>query len=132
MNEELAKEFLSIIQETRGGLRDGVDAAMDTVPDIIKQMLVYGACESSIILIMCVFLLVFLVYFFYWAKKNTYQPNDDPMEPNLSLIWAGVICAFFGLFALMGIGYNFMNLIKIIFVPKLYLIDELSRMIAGP
>lgn len=131
MKKEIAKELLAIIQESRGGIREGINAAMDIAPDIIHELIIYGLWEEVTWLIFNGVIVCLLAWGIFAISKKERFCEDDA-DNKAAKIALTLIFSFISFMSLAFFVENFLDVLRIVVSPKLYLIDELSKMVVGP
>ena len=127
MNEQLQTKLVEILSAIQAGTAKAGDFALQQLPDIAQQYVVFGRIYNTCATLMLMFLLylcAFIVYKHgYKAKADRYgEPPDTAI-----LVWiSGVsVGAFIGSILFYQISYTFLVWIA----PKVWLIEKLATLI---
>lgn len=95
---------------------------IDQAPDLIQQLIFYKTVENAIQLLIYIIVMYFLGKMIYkdHIKEDEYIDRDPIIQ-----IFGGAVFIFFSISAWFSIS----DLIKLIFAPKIYLIEYISHLI---
>lgn len=118
---ELLKHADELLQYLQVGMKDGVDFAKQQVPLIIQEYLKWGMAEAILYMFVC--LLISVVLFTYATKRKRPWNGDRDPSPYLA-VTAGLI-AFIPFFV------NAFTLVQIWIAPRVYLIEQFTKLVKG-
>jgi len=131
MKDELQTKLVEILTAIQSATGKAADFAMDQLPDIAQQYVVYG---RAVTVISSVALIIFASACFYaasWAFKNpwnispySFEKDRKRSDSNTALIFFGYVIGAFALFLSVA---TFDYLVW--FAPKVWLIKELAMLV---
>lgn len=98
------------------------DFIIEQAPDLIQQLLLYKTVEA----VFCSILFTTLNYFTFKVMKKDYERHDDLFDAN-PVILVGGTCVL--IVSFVGSMNYISDLVKLIFAPKIYLIEYVSHLI---
>lgn len=123
MNKQTENQLNYILQYIESGVKQTEDFAAEQVPLIIQEILMYNGFVSGLLCVLSITALV--IMFFAVIGKGWFKNIDKDMVDITSVI------LFFPLiFPLIVILFlNVSSFLKIVFAPRLYLIEYVSNLI---
>lgn len=102
-----------------------VDFAMEQIPDIIHQLLLWKAADAVIGIIAMLILIV--IFFKFLPKVQAFAKEDrDPASLILYSVFGGAVLLVFPAIAIF---WNVSLILKIWLAPKIYLIEYVSELV---
>ena len=135
MNEELQKQLASIIAAIQNAAAKGTDFALTQLPDIAQQYVAYGRASATAY--MAVWLLMFVLGIVCFRRGIRLTREDSKLErthygksPNED---ESIACGIFGtlltIVSFIGAMLVMGDVFKAWFAPKVYLIEQLERLV---
>lgn len=121
IKEELAKELLSIIRETKDGISSGIQMASEQAPGLVREIMAFGLWSNWITIALCSMVVVLAVVLI-WVGS---------IEDNDVLIGLGAVFTFGSAIALVVGTDALIKIVQINVAPKLYLIEYLAKFVGG-
>lgn len=118
MNEELKEKANDMLLKLLTGMEQAGDFAMAELPEVIEQLIMYKAVYHTWIFLSCLVALTIVVYKTY---KLQIECDEVPVF---------IFGIFLAIPLMMGICFNFNDMIMVWFAPKLYLL-EYARGLVG-
>ncbi len=127
---ELENEVQELLQYLKDTIRSGEVFVMEQVPLVVQEILTWGIITNSIGVVLSVGVLVlpFILHLLGLeekegsrVRKGFYEDTDGGW-----IFMVGVV----GLLGVIPFIIHFMQLMKVLFVPRLYLIDAITKMIS--
>jgi hypothetical protein len=127
MKEELQLKLVEILTQLQDAVKTGADFAIEQLPDIVQQYIIFGRVFNTVTAVFGIGLLIGSYYLFRAAlkevKKDLYHQQDGVIIGG----WlGGGTCSFVGVALIFA---NIKNLILVWFAPKIWLLFEISRLI---
>lgn len=135
MEKELQLKLVEILTAIQTAAGKASDFALDQLPDIAQQYVVYGMVVAAVKVLALALPTVAAGYYAWWAYRNpwysTYSWHRDQnvrADSNYMAMWiAGVACFVFAgmVFAAIADGA------LVWFAPKVWLLKELAALVKG-
>lgn len=131
MKEELQSKLVEILASIQTATGKASDFAIEQLPDIAQQYVLYGRVRSVIFVVAFTLIAGALLKYAHWAWKNPWNTSAWSMdrhlkrsESNLAAMVLGVICAgFFSFCALLSTN-------PLVWVaPKVWLLKEIAALV---
>lgn len=123
MKEELQSKLVEILTSIQGAVGKASDFAMDQIPDVALQYVLYGRISATVEAVVWFILFVLIVYASIKLTKKAWE--EDPGTG--------------GFFAFIGTGFSLFTLIATVsqlqstllvwLAPKVWLLKEIARMV---
>lgn len=131
MNEQLQLKLVEILSSIQSATKAAGDFAMEQLPDIAIQYVMYGRVMTTASSGFLLLLAVALYSLAFWAYKNpwnisglSFEKQLERSDSNLTVICLGAI--FGGLFSLISF-YSFDWMVWL--APKVWLLKELATLV---
>jgi hypothetical protein len=123
MNEQLQGKLVEILSGIQAATRAAGDFALEQLPDIAQQYVMFARVSSIVTLV----LLVVAVLFFLWSIKRcwVWMKAEEAYELSPVLILPFGAAMFFA-----GVAYHKMIEVALVwFAPKVWLLKEIASLI---
>lgn len=131
MKQELQDKLIEVIDSIQSAATVASDFALEQLPDIAQQYVIYGRAKSVITFVVMVLISTVLLKYAHWAYKNKwntspYSVDSDRARSDSNLVAIFVGCAFGLLFAMLA----FIEFDLLVWVaPKVWLMKELAMLV---
>jgi hypothetical protein len=122
VNEQLQSKLVEILSAIQSATKTGADFALEQLPDIAQQYVIYGRVSLSIFTLIGVALLVAMSRLS--LRTAHHIRNDD--ETGIATGIAAAVCAVAGCITFAA---NVSAFLMVWFAPKVWLIKELAYLI---
>lgn len=139
MNEQLQSKLVEILAGIQSATKAAGDFALEQLPDIAQQYVVYGRVSLTVYLLLGVSMLTAAVLFMRAGARMAKARNDAglryasesragvPSEAEIVFSFVG-----FGISGLFGLAFFFANFgacVLVWFAPKVWLLKEIASLI---
>lgn len=123
MNEQLQSKLVEILSSIQNATKAGADFALEQLPDIAQQYVVYGRASMSVRLALLAALSALASYAVIRMWRYVSRDENDHMQPLLLFPVAGALLIF-------GVTFEHIAPTLLVWVaPKVWLIKELATLI---
>jgi uncharacterized membrane protein YoaK (UPF0700 family) len=127
MNEQLTQLATQGFDKAMTYLQATEDFVVEQAPLLVQEILHYGLAHNSVLMVLCFIFLAVAGYLCYKCFKRAAECSEVYEAEAPAMI--GSVIAIIGLGATAGFIVNLMCVLKIVFAPRLYLIEELRRLL---
>ncbi len=124
MNEQLSKSLTELIDFTKLGVLEGLNAVKEQMPELVNQILVWGIVQSCLGLVISI---TFMYFYVKFIKKIQNNDNDDCSDEQEACFM--IIGTILFIIAIVIAICTVFEIFQIIFAPNLYLIQYMSNLI---
>lgn len=131
IKEELAKELLTIVQESQNGVAKGIDFAYQEAPLVVNEILLFNMVKHGVSALLCLVPFFLLRFFLKKAKELEESSKAFSHSTEDAFYFCGMIILFF-LSVICSISFieEIFSLFKILLSPRSYLIEYLSGLVS--
>jgi len=122
MKDELSNKLVEVIGVIQNGVGKASDFAVEQLPDIAQQYIVYGRVYETTIFVLFILAFIVLCVVVWVAIENEPKLGEAVIPLTLFPGFAAMMCLVFAYF-------NIANLMMVWFAPKIYLIKGLAGLI---
>ncbi len=124
MNEQLNSALAEVLKASKDGIVNIALFAQQQAPELIKQVFTFSIIERAIDLVFFIFAIFALKFLLDKAIKLNADDDGHPSAFVMFLVFGiGTLLVFFGLNDCL------INIAKIVFAPKLFLIEYCKNLI---
>jgi len=117
-----SKVLVDLISKVSDGASSAADFLKDNIPDVLREYLLWGAISNGA----CLVLASATIVFFVWSLTRRWEWYVDGYDDASPLILAPL---FIGGGAIVVWLISLFSFLKIVFVPKLYLLEQASSLL---
>jgi len=125
MKEELNTKIVEILTGMQNAVSKAGDFAMDQLPDIAMQYVMYGRIQSIVVLLLSLFCFVALVFSVYWLVKNPWE-GDFGEKRAVTNSLGILICLIGAIYFSIIVFISISNALLVWLAPKVWLIKEIA------
>jgi len=129
MNEALTTELLDVVKSAKVGVVRGIEILYEQIPDLVHQVLLYGAIDAGIGLVCGAILLGITTALFTLAVKLVRREGFYFDHDGLAPVVLCIVAILPGVGGVVTTLFNVSMLAKIYLAPKMYLLDYLQGVI---
>lgn len=129
LNKLIAEKGVESIEEIQTWLQSGKDFVSEQAPLVVNEILKWGIASSIFWMVFGILLLIIAVIagkIAIWTMRNGKPTDDGDVFVFISTIITTMVTSTAG-FLLFSV--NTYNLIFMLFAPRLYILDELSKLL---
>lgn len=131
MSDKLNDKLVEILTGIQSAVKSAGDFAIEQLPDIATQYILYGRVKSAVIALFLLCVIVALYGFAYWAYKNPWNTSeylsDAGKKRSESNYTAMIFPPILATGLLLIVIWDFDYLVW--FAPKVWLIKEIATLI---
>ena len=129
MNSETDKQIAEILKKGLEVAEKSGNFVIEQAPDLVKQLITYKTIETSIYVLIEISLIYLIFrYFKYLYKKN--NEDSDFIFDNAFHITGIIITSGVTIFTFIEFINDIFDLIKLIFAPKIYLLEYIAQLLS--
>ena len=136
MNEQLQQALVKVIEKANSGVDASISFLSDQLPDVVHQLLTWGLLSSALTCVVCILLVIASCVALNKASngvKESKQSNKDNWAYQ-HYSWGGgsvegpvvviiILSIVFSSFSLIVFSGSLFDALKIVFAPKIWLIE---------
>ena len=129
MNSETDKQIAEILKKGLEAAEKSGNFVIEQAPDLVKQLITYKTVETSI----CVLIEISLMYLIFRYIKYLHKKNNEDSDfifDNEFHIIGMMITSLMGIFLFFVFINDISDLIKLIFAPKIYLLEYIAQLLS--
>lgn len=126
LKTQLLQQATDVISFVKDTAKNGADLVKEQAPILIKEILNYNLCADILRIIFPWIIVIILAC--VWKKSYDKIESADDGFAFISSI-SGMLMVVMTIFAMIIFFVNALDLIKIIFAPRLYMLEHLKRLL---
>jgi hypothetical protein len=126
MNEQLQSKLVEILSSIQSATKAGADFALEQLPDIAQQYVMYGRVSTTVSVALLLLALTACALACLWAVRQSSKSYSDQSG---ALIPVAMVSPVLGLFSALALLSYLNSCMLVWFAPKVWLLKELATII---
>ena len=129
MNTETDKQIAEILKKGLEVAEKSGNFVIEQAPDLVKQLITYKTIEASIYVLIEITLIYLIVRYLKYLHKKNNEDSDFIFDNEFHIIGM-VITLIMGIILFFAFINDISDLIKLIFAPKIYLLEYIAKLLS--